>query len=79
MSRTKAANSSNRALLRVQLTNTVRDYLEAIAVRGLHGNEWTDVAAYLVRDGIERLIREGTIPRRKFDVPYETDEETPRE
>jgi hypothetical protein len=56
------------------LNQAVRDYLEGIAQTGIHGNVWSDVAKKFIGDGIAQALRDNTVPRRKTEVPYETDQ-----
>jgi hypothetical protein len=54
----------------VQLNEVARDYLKTIAKLGTKGNNWTDVAALFIGEGIERAIEEKLVPRRELDVTY---------
>jgi hypothetical protein len=47
------------------------EYLQGIALTGIHGNGWTDVAKKYIGDGIAQALRDRVIPRRKSEVPYE--------
>ena len=62
-------------MFRLALNQAVMDYLEGIALTGIHGNVWSDVAKKFIGDGIAQAIRDNTVPRRKSQVPYETDEQ----
>lgn len=57
----------------LKLNQVTRDYLEAIANVGTHGNNWTDVVYRFIGEGIERAIRDNVIPRRSVPVSYETE------
>jgi len=59
---------------RLALNQAMMDYLEGIARAGIHGNGWTDVAKKFIGDGIAQALRDRVIPRRKSEVPYETDD-----
>lgn len=72
MSRTN--NPMRPKTVRLALNQAVMDYLEGIARTGIHGNVWSDVAKKFIGDGIAAALRDGAIPRRKSDVPYETNE-----
>lgn len=61
-------------MVRLQLNQAVREYLEGIALTGVHGNVWSDVAKKYIGDGIAQALRDKVVPRRKSEVPYETDE-----
>ena len=54
----------------MQLNEVAREYLKTIAKLGTKGNNWTDVAALFIGEGIERAIHERLIPRRHLDVSY---------
>jgi hypothetical protein len=56
------------------LNQAVRDYLDGIALTGIHGNVWSDVAKKFIGDGIAKALSDNIIRRRKTEVPYETDE-----
>lgn len=58
----------------IALNQTVREYLDAIALTGIYGNVWTDVAKKFISDGVAQALRDGVVPRRKLTVSYETDD-----
>jgi hypothetical protein len=57
---------------RLALNPATMEYLEGIALTGIHGNSWTDVAKKFIGDGIAQALRDRVVPRRKSEVPYET-------
>ena len=59
-------------VVRLAFNQAVLECLEGIALTGIHGNVWSDVAKKFIGDGISQVLRDGTIPRRKSAVPYET-------
>jgi len=71
----RGQNPMRPKLVRLRLNKVVLDYLEGIALTGIHGNVWSDVAKKFIGDGIAHSLRDGTIPRRKSNVPYEVDAE----
>jgi hypothetical protein len=70
----RTANPMRPKMVRLALNLPVREYLEGIALTGIHGNVWSDVAKKFIGDGIAQAIRDGTIPKRKSEVPYEVEE-----
>jgi hypothetical protein len=69
----RGTNPMRPKMVRLALNQAVREYLEGIALTGVHGNVWSDVAKKFIGDGIAQALRDGTVPRRKTHVPYETD------
>lgn len=60
-------------MVRLQLNQAVRDYLDGIALTGVHGNVWSDVAKKFIGDGIAQALRDNLVPKRKSEVPYKTE------
>ena len=61
-------------MVRLALNQPVREYLEGIALTGIHGNVWSDVAKKFIGDGIAAALRDGLVPKRRSTVPYETED-----
>jgi hypothetical protein len=56
---------------RLSLNQSQLDYLQGIALTGIHGNSWTDVAKKFIGDGIAQALRDRVIPRAKTpQMPY---------
>jgi hypothetical protein len=69
-------NSLRARSTRLALNQATKEYLEGIALTGIHGNNWTDVAKKFIGDGIAQALRDRVIPRRKSEVPYEIDDQS---
>jgi hypothetical protein len=61
-------------IVRLALNQAVRDYLEGIALTGIHGNSASDVAKKFIGDGIAGALRDRIIPKRATKTPYETED-----
>jgi hypothetical protein len=72
--RGRPPNTVGSKPLNLKVNKVAREYLEAIANAGTHGNNWTDVAHRFIGDGIERAIRRRVIKRRKMNSQYPTDD-----
>jgi hypothetical protein len=72
----RKTNPMRPKVIRLALNQSVADYLHAIALTGVHGNVDTDVAKKYIGDGIAQAIRDRLVPKRKSEVPYETDDES---
>jgi hypothetical protein len=67
----RQSNPVRPKMVRLALNQAVREYLEGIALTGIHGNVWSDVAKKFIGDGIAQALRDGVVPKRKSEVPYE--------
>ena len=70
----RSANPMRPKIVRLALNQAVREYLDGIALTGVHGNVASDVAKKFIGDGIAAALRDGLIPKRRSKVPYETED-----
>lgn len=66
----RKSNPMRPKTVRLQLNQAVREYLEGIALTGIHGNVWSDVAKKYIGDGIAQALRDNVVPKRESEVPY---------
>jgi hypothetical protein len=53
--------------LRISTTPHVVEYLKELVATGLYGRHHTEAAERLIAQGLERLLRESTLSRKRSD------------
>ena len=62
-------NGVSTVTITISTTEGIQQYLTDLVAGGLFGKNQAEVAERLVARGIENLLREGTLTRRKVRIP----------